>query len=217
MNKNSSAASVIGGADGPTSVFFLKRDKKLTLRQKFERWKNSIKKAHIEKTLKPDSHTLDEVMEYIVNKHGFTKLDNASDEMVEEYNQMRASYIIQDDPELLGEYSEMPQLKGESPEDIQLYMQQIETRTQKALEIPTAVYDIDFHKFQKNFTDINDNVHITIEKTHSYIGGGASGNKKVIKQFRRVYKDVYRYYGVTQEDIDSKSRRYKDVVRGLMH
>lgn len=217
MSKNSSAASVIGGADGPTSVFLLKRNQKLTLRQKFERWKNSIKKAYIERTLKPGSHTLDEVMEYIVNKHGFTKLDNTSGEMAEEYNHMRASCIIQDAPELLGEYAEMPRLKGESPEDIQLYMQQTEARTQKALEIPTTVYDIDFHKFQKNFADINDNIHIIIEKNHSYIGGGAAGNKKVIKQFRRIYKDIYRYYGVTQEDIDSKSQRYKDVVRGLMH
>lgn len=213
MKKNSSAVSVIGGADGPTSVFLLKRNQKLTLRQKFERWKNSIKRAHIEKTLKPGSHTLDEVMEYIVDKYGFEKVENDS----YEYNQMRASCIIQDAPELLGEYSEMPQLKGESPEDIQLYIQQTEARTQKALEIPTTVYDIDFNKFQKNFADINDNVHIIIEKTHSYIGGGAAGNKNVIKQFQRIYKDVYRFYGVTQEDIDSKSQRYKDVVRGLMH
>ncbi len=213
MKKNSSAVSVIRGADGPTSVFLLKRNQKLTLRQKFERWKNSIKKAHIEKTLKPGSHTLDEVMEYIVDKYGFEKVENDS----YEYNQMRASCIIQDNPELLGEYSERLQLKGESPEDIQLFLRQTEERTKRALEIPTTVYDIDFHKFQKNFTDINDNVHIIIEKNHSYIGGGASGSKRVIKKFRRIYKDVYRYYGVTQEDINNKSQRYTDVVRGLMH
>ena len=212
MNRNSSAVSVIGGADGPTSVFLLKRNQKLTLRQKFERWKNRIKKAHIEKTLKPGSHTLDEVMEYIVDKHGFTKVENDS----YEYNHMRAAYIMQDAPELLGDYSEMPKLKGESPEEIQLFMQQTEARTNKALEIPTEVYDIDFHKFQKNFADVNDNVHIIIEKTHSYIGGGASGSKRVIKKFRRICKDVYRYYGVTQEDIDNKSQRYTDVVRELM-
>lgn len=29
------------------------------------------------------------------------------------------------------------------------------------------------------------------------------------------YKDIYKYYGVTQEDIETKSERYQDVVRAL--
>ena len=41
------------------------------------------------------------------------------------------------------------------------------------------------------------------------------GNKKVVKNFQSIYKDVYRYYGVTKEDKVSKSERYKDVVRTL--
>lgn len=39
MKKSASAVSVIGGADGPTSVFVLKKDAKLTLRQKMGRLK----------------------------------------------------------------------------------------------------------------------------------------------------------------------------------
>ncbi len=33
MKKSASAVSIIGGADGPTSVFLCKRNSKLTLRQ----------------------------------------------------------------------------------------------------------------------------------------------------------------------------------------
>jgi len=215
MAKGNSAVSVIGGAEGPTSVFVVKKNSKLTLRQKIERIKNKIKRNYIEKTLKPQSHNLDEVIEYIVNKYGFIELDKNSDEIKEEYNQMRASFIMQYAPELLGEYAATPQLKSESQEDVRTHLEQIQERMQKALVIPSTDFDIDYHKFKKECGDINDNMHIIIEKRFEYIGGGASGNKKVTKKFRHIYRDIYRYYGVTDEDIRLKSERYKDVVRTL--
>ena len=36
-----------------------------------------------------------------------------------------------------------------------------------------------------------------------------------MKSFNKIYRDVYRYYGVTQEDIDSGSRRYKELINTL--
>ena len=39
MGKRASAATIIGGADGPTSVFVIKKNSKLTLRQKIEKLK----------------------------------------------------------------------------------------------------------------------------------------------------------------------------------
>lgn len=213
MKKNASAVSLIGGADGPTSVCLLKRNPKLTLRQRLQRFKYNMRKAYVEKTLKPDGHTMDEVMQYIVNVHGFTEL--GFDEIKEEYNEMRASFLTQHAPELLGEYATLPKLKSESREDLLEYMRQAQERTEKAKEIPATEFDIDFHKFQISFEDVNDNIHFLIEKRFGYIGGGASGNKRVIKRFRRMDKEIHRYYGVTEEDIRTKSERYKDVVRAL--
>ena len=169
----------------------------------------------MEKTLKPESHTMDEVEEYLVKKYGFVELSKDSDEIKEEYNQMRASFIMQYMPELLGEYAQRPQLKSESQEDIQAHLEEIQERTKKALESPVAEFDIDFHKFQKPFDDRNDNIHIVMEKRFSYIGGGAMGNKKIMKEFQHIYKDIYRYYGMTKEDIRIKSERYEEVVRAL--
>lgn len=215
MGKSASAVSVIGGADGPTSVFLLKRDQKLTLRQKMQRIKYNIKRTYVEKTLKSGGHTLDEVMTYLVKAHGFVELDKDSDEMREEYSRMRASFLIQHAPKLLGEYAILPQLKSESQEDLWDYVRQSEERIQKAMEISSAEFDIDFHKFQIFFDDINDNIHFLIEKRFGYIGGGASGNKKIVKRFQQLDKDIHRYYGVTEEDIKTKSKRYEDVVRAL--
>lgn len=206
-------ASVIGKPDGAASVCLIKRDTKLTFRQKLQKFRHQIKRAFVERTLKPGGHTLDEVMEYIVNVHGFTRL--GFDKMKEEYNEMRASCLIQHAPELLGEHAVLPPLKSESREDLWAYVKLAEERTQKAKEVPTEKFDIDFHKFQLSFEDTDDNIHILVEKRFNYIGGGASGNKKIMKRFQRIYKDIYRYYGVTEEDIKTKSKRYKEVVRAL--
>lgn len=213
MKKRANAVSVIEGTDGPTSVFVIKKNQKLTWKQKWQRFCHKMKRAYVERTLKIEGHTLDEVMEYIVNVHGFIEV--SKDEAKEEYNQMRAAFLMQYAPELLGEYAKMPRLKSESKEDIMAHIEQSKERQQRALLIPVTEFDIDFYKYKKSFEDINDDMHIIIEKKYAYIGGGASGNKKLMKRFQSIYKDVYRYYGVTKEDVENQTKRYKDVVRTL--
>ena len=203
--KMTDTEAVIGKNDGPTAVMVIKKNPKLTLRQK----------TYVERTLKTESHSIDEVMEYMVNVHGFVELDD--DEVYQEYSQMRASFIMQYASELLGEYATMPQLKSESKVDIQAHMKQLQERQKRAMEIPVEKFDIDFHKFEIPLNDRKDKIHITIEKRFGYIGGGASGDKKVMKRFHHIYKDIYQYYGVTKEDIKNKSKRYEEVVRALTH
>lgn len=72
---------------------------------------------------------MDEVMEYLVKVHGFTEL--GKEELEEEYNEMRASFLIQHASELLGEYAELPKLKSESQEDLLEYMRQAQERVQR--------------------------------------------------------------------------------------
>lgn len=215
MKKNTSAVSVIGGADGPTSVFIAKKSHKRTLRQKLDRLMYQIRKTYVEKTLTSESHSMDEVMEYIVNKYGFVETDRDCSEIAEEYKQMRASFMMLYEPDLLGEYATPVKLRGESPEDVKYCLKQNAERIKRAMEIPTTVFDIDFHKYEKAFDDTNDNMDIIIEKKYGYIGGGASGSKKLIREYHRIYKDVYRYYGVSEDDIKNKTRRYTDLVRVL--
>lgn len=205
--------AIIGGSDGPTVVAVIKKNSKLTLRQKIEKFRYKIKRVYVERTIKANSHTLDEVMDYLVDAHGFVEIKDG--EIQQEYEELRASFILQYAPELLGEYATMPQLKSESKEDIQEHIKHFQVRQQMAMQIPTREFDIDFHKFQISFEDINNNMYITIEKRFAYIGGGASGNKKEMRRFQRIFRDVHKYYGVTSEDIEKKSKRYEQVVRAL--
>ena len=204
---------MIGNSDGPTAVTVIKKNSKLTWKQKIEKCKYKIKRAYVEHTIKPKSHSLDEVIDYIINKHGFVELHN--DEVCFEREELRTSFIMQYAPELLGEYATMPRLKSESREDIEAHMKQFQARQQRAEEVPVSEFDIDFHKFQISFDDINDNMYIIIEKRFAYIGGGVSGDKKQMRRFHRIFKDVHRYYGVTAEDIKNKSKRYEQVIRAL--
>ena len=62
----------------------------------------------------------------------------------------------------------------------------------------------------------DDDMYIIIEKRFAYIAGGVSGNKKEMRRFHKIFKDVHKYYGVTSEDIEMKSKRYEQVVRALI-
>lgn len=94
-----------------TDLHFFKKNAKLTLKQKIQRAKNKIKRFYVDKTLSCESHSLDEVIEYIVNRYGFAEVDKDAEEFPEEYQQMRASFIIQYAPELLGESTACPKIK----------------------------------------------------------------------------------------------------------
>ena len=130
MGEGRKLTTMIEGADGPTAVLVLKKNDKLTFKQKIEKLKYKIKRSYVERTIKANSHSMDEVIEYIVNVHGFVELDK--DEVYQEYNEMRASFIMKYASELLGKDAIMPRLKSESQEDIQAHIRQIQDKQQIA-------------------------------------------------------------------------------------
>ena len=93
------------------------------------------------------------------------------------------------------------------------YLEQIKMCQEVAKKIPAEIFDIDFHKFIKE--DGDNEAHFIIEKTRDYIGGGASGNNNTVRKHNHEFKQVYKYYGVSQEDIDNKTDRFEEVVRML--
>lgn len=105
----------------------------------------------------------------------------------------------------------MPELKSESQDDVKAFLDQMRLRQEKAGEVPDEVFALDYYYFEKQ--DGNMQMEIQLESRFGYIGGGASG--KSIRKFHRIYKDVYRYYGVSEEDIKNHTKRYEDLLRQL--
>lgn len=77
---------------------------------------------------------------------------------------MRSSFIIQYKPELLGDLTSEPELKGTSEQDMLEFMEQNAKRMERAQNVPKDLFDIDYHKLIKRFNDKNDYMHIDIEK-----------------------------------------------------
>ena len=211
--KKAQSVNVISGADGPTSYFVLSRDRKLTLKQKAQKLRFRLRKAWIEKRIFANSHSLEEVCQYIQDKYGFREAERRSAGFLYEYEEMRASFLMTHSPELMGEFAMKPKLESYEEKDVRKFMEEIELRKNMAMNIPEEAFDIDFHKYAKTDGDVE--MHVVIEKKFEYIGGGASGSKKAIKEYHKILKDIYRYYGVTQEDIDHKTKRYETLVRQL--
>lgn len=205
----------INGEDGPTSVFILKHTKNRTLKQRFHKFKYNCKKKRIEKMITGESHhSMEEVLAFAVSECGLIELDRDSLEVREEYKQLRASLILQYKPELLGKYAKLPSLESEELEAVMEHLEKCKEQLQHAMAVSKELFDIDIHKYIKEYADINESLNIVIETKYGYIGGGAGGDKAV-KDLDEIMIQLHKYYGVTQEDIDNQTERYKNLIRTL--
>lgn len=201
--------------DKPTSFFLVgKNNLKQTPKQKIQKFLYDVRKKRIAKSLKANPHSMEQVADYIVTELGFSEVDKTKAEYKTEYFQMRASFILQYKPELLGDLAEAPKLENHEEETIELFMEQIEQRQKAAENIPPDIFDIDLHIYEKG--DGNNQTRITVEKNYGYIGGSASGSKNgFMRKFDKTFRKVYQYYGVTQKDIDNNTKRYIELVKTL--
>ena len=213
--KEVSTVSIIETPDGPASVFLIGgKGSKGTLKQEIQKKLFALRKKRIAKLLKANPHTMEQVIEYAKSKRGYTDVSKESEEYKTEYNQMRASFIIQYKPGLLGKLKDYPELGGQDEESIEHFMMLINQRQKAAEDIPTELFDIDLHILQVNRKDFHST--LIFEKNYGYIGGSASGESdKAMKKYGRIFRDVYKYYGVTQDDIDNQTKRYEDMLRTL--
>ena len=214
MKAKSSGETInVNGTDGPTSVLIFDRNKKLSFRQKFQKFKVQTKRKFFEKRIKAEPHSIDEVCEFLTSVLKFTELPKTDERYIEEYKETRSSYIMQHKPKLLGDFAKMPDLKVRTEEAYLKYMEEFNLRKKVAEAVPVELFDIDLHMFRK--VEGDNESHIFVEKTYSMINGGASGTPRYTKKFNKVYKRIYKYYGVTQADIENKTERYKDLLSTL--
>ena len=190
--KSKNGVSIIGGADGPTSIFIAGPSEKQPLKVRI---KNSIyryKRIKVEKTIVANPHSLSETVQYAKDKYELTETAPADREYIEQIKCLKESLILQYEPELLGK---------------------IKTRSEMIAEMPDSIIPMDFHLYK---IEINDNfLEMEIDYTWNIFGMSYSGNKAVMKKFKKIARDLYSYYGVTEEDIINKTERYSSLVTSL--
>ncbi len=204
---------IIGGADGPTTIFLLDKSKEPTLRQRLQRRITRIKRHFIAKRIHPGTHSLEELGEYLVSKYGFVEASMSDPQVIEEYEQLRVSLLFEHRQDLVGEPC-FPSI--DDIEDTEAVLRMMDEATKKNQEkadsIPREVFDLDFHKYVKTEKNAENMMDVTIERNTGYIGGGASGSNSFIRKSNKILKDTYLYYGVSEEDIRTNSQRYKDLL-----
>lgn len=220
MSKAAKSVSIIGGADGPTSIFLIGhgKEKNILKRMKMEYWNRKYKKRRraAEKTIVPGAHTMDETIRYMKERYGAVEADDRYPYFAERKINMKCSLIQKNRPELIGGERQL-----EPPDDlhdqkaVEKWMKQIEEWTQechrKAEKISDEVFPSDYHMLIIERGE-KGRLEIEIDTVSSVIGVSYSGDKKVMEP---ILKDIYLFYGVSQEDIDQKSERYKSLAAVL--
>ena len=73
---------------------------------------------------------------------------------------------------------------------------------------------MDYHLYEIRYLN-KISMQIDIENVWGQLAISYSGEKKVMKQMKRICKVIYLYYGVSDIDIKKKSERYSSLVAAL--
>lgn len=213
MGKNAKGVAVIGGADGPTSVFIAGKQGKPKLFQRIKNYFYKKKRARIERKITANPHSMEEVIAYIKSRYDIREVGHDEYSYLEERNSLKESLIIRHKPELLGDYMEIKCPEEVTRESMQAFFERVKMRSQKAVDISEDVFPLDFHIYEIRYAF--GQVRISVEKNWSELGISYSGDKKRMKELKEIANDIYLYYGVSQNDIDNRTSRYSVLVTML--
>ena len=158
-------------------------------------------------------HSLSETVQYAKDKYELTETAPADREYIEQIKCLKESLILQYEPELLGEMKDIPVPDFSNEASVKEYLGKIKIRNEMIAEMPDSIIPMDFHLYKIRIDD--DFLEMEIDYTWNIFGMSYSGNKAVMKKFKKISRDLYSYYGVTEEDIKNKTKRYLSLVTNL--
>ncbi len=211
--KSKSGVSIIGGADGPTSIFIAGRAQKRPLKVRIRSILYRFKRKRAEKKVVAGEHTLDELVQYAKNSYNLIETNSSERKYIEQQNNLKESLILQHKPEILGEMKDIPKPNIYNEKSIREYLYKIEARREMIAEMPDNVIPMNFHLYEIRIGD--DSLEMNIDSIWNIFAISYSGNKKVMKQFQKISKDLYIFYGVSEDDIKKKTERYLSLVTAL--
>ena len=211
MGKCAGSVSVIGGADGPTSIFIAGKGGKVKLTTRIRKFFYKIKRNGIKKRITANPHTLGEVVELLEREYGAVEVSRKSHNYLEQRRCLKASLVMRQRPELLGELMDVEAPEGEDVGTIKAFLEQIQERNNKAAEIAEDIFPLDFHIYEIKCPG-DCMMQIGVETVWQVIDGSFSGDKKNMKRLKKLFKKIYLYYGVTDEDIKNETERYKSLL-----
>ncbi len=211
--KSVSAISIIGGSDGPTSVFLTGRTGKRPLKIRIRNYFYKYKRKRIAKKIVPGAHSLEEVVAYAKNKYSAVEIDTTQNNYTEQRKSLKESLIITHKPKLLADMKDVPKPTDYTEESVREFFNQIQTRSEMISQIPDEEMPMDFHVYEIRLDD--GRMEMEIDYIWDIFGISYSGSKNVMKELRKIACDLYLYYGVTKEDIENNTKRYSSLLTTL--
>lgn len=211
--KSTNAVSIIGGADGPTSVFLAGKTGKRPLKIRIRNFLYKCKRKQVAKRIVPGAHSLEEVITYVKTKYSAIEIDTTQHKYIEQRKSLKESLIITHKPDLLGDIKDIPKPTDYTEESVREFYNQLESRRKMISQIPDEEMPMDFHIYEITIDD--GRMEMEIDYKWDIFGISYSGSKKVMKELRKIACDLYLYYGVTKEDIENNTKRYSSLLTTL--
>ncbi len=221
MKKSASAVSIIGGSDGPTSIWIAGKNGKgkRSLKQRWHQYWYQKRRKKAEAQIVANPHTIDELISYMTEKYSAKELGSEDRTFIEERKNLKAALVQLYKPELLGELARIERPTEWTEDDLREFHRKIEAQHQMACNISDEEFTMDFYIYR--IEDENQwQVEVIIEKLYERVAitylrhGGRNGKRKEAKG-RDIVTDLYLYYGVSQEDIDKRTERFSILVTTL--
>ena len=222
--RGAKAVSIIGGADGPTSIFMAGTDPKKNGARKRQREKKLEKWKEI---LPAEPHTLEEVEQYLVEKWQAETLPGDCEEAVFMEQAMRTTLVLTHRPELLTVPEPAPLDRRASKKEQMAFLDQIQKRFDDAekvsgqIPIDFRVYRIrlekqDLQDPEDKAAAVNSHLDVQIEKDFQILQVSFQHQgEREERKMKEMVKDIYRYYGVTEEDKEEGTERFLALVHIL--
>ena len=215
MGKGAGGISVIGGADGPTSIFIAGKGGKVKMKTRIQNYFRKLKGNRIKKRITANPHTLEQVVELLKREYGAKEVSQQSYNYLEQRKCLKVSLVMRHRPDLLGEMVDLKPPVEEDVKALKAFWEQVQEREKMAAEIADDIFPLDFHIYEIKCPE-NCRMQIGVETVWQVIDGSfSSGDKKTMKELKKLFREIYLYYGVTTEDIKNETERYKSLLATL--
>ncbi len=214
MDKKAAAIGIIGGSDGPTSIYTAGMR-----RFSFRLLRRRRQIARIRRRVKPDPHTVEELIAYLEKLYGAEKLPESSIEYQEQYRCAKAALVFAEKPELIkSPVPKAPPVDRKNPDRkaLDAYFDKVRKRQEEAEAVPSsqvpmefAIYRIPLMENGKKYGDLD----VTTERLRQTAGVSYSyRGKRQRDQAKAICRDIYRYFGFSEEDARTGSPRFLEFV-----
>ena len=188
MGKVAGSVSIIGGADGPTSIFIAGKSGKTKLTTRMRNYFHRIKRNRIKKRLTAKSFSYQEQRKCL-----------------------KATLVMRHCPDLLGERVDLKPPEREDMEALKAFWEQLQEQEKRAAEIADDIFPLDFHIYEIRGPK-NCKMQIGVETVWQVLDASYSGDKRSMKQLKKLSEEIYLYYGVAAEDIKNQTERYQSLL-----